>query len=61
MGNLEKEVIRAERLSKYYGDGEALVKSVDHVDFSINKGEITAIVGKSGSGKTTLLHMLGGL
>ena len=37
------------------------MKSVDHVDFSINKGEITAIVGKSGSGKTTLLHMLGGL
>ena len=54
-------IIRAEKLSKYYGDGEALVKSVDQVDLSLRRGEITAIVGKSGSGKTTLLHMLGGL
>lgn len=56
-----QEIIRGKMLSKYYGDGEALVKSVDHVDLSIRQGEITAIVGKSGSGKTTLLHMLGGL
>lgn len=58
---MEKEIIRAERLSKYYGDGEALVKSVDQVELSIEKGGITAIVGRSGSGKTTLLHVLGGL
>lgn len=56
-----KEIIKTIGLSKYYGDGEALVKSVDHVDISIRQGEITAVVGKSGSGKTTLLHMMGGL
>ncbi len=58
---MEQEIIRARGLSKYYGDGEALVKSVDKVDLVIERGGITAIVGKSGSGKTTLLHMLGGL
>ncbi|WP_249302463.1 ABC transporter ATP-binding protein [Qiania dongpingensis] len=59
--SMGSEIIRTEGLSKYYGDGEALVKSVDQVNLSIWKGEITAIVGKSGSGKTTLLHMMGGL
>ncbi len=59
--SMGSEIIRTEGLSKYYGDGEALVKSVDQVSLSIRKGEITAIVGKSGSGKTTLLHMMGGL
>ncbi len=58
---MEKQIIEAVGLSKYYGDGEALVKSVDKVDLSIDRGGITAIMGKSGSGKTTLLHMLGGL
>lgn len=54
-------IIQAEGISKYYGEGEALVKSVDQVTLSIPAHQITAIVGKSGSGKTTLLHMLGGL
>ena len=54
-------IIQAEGISKHYGEGEALVKSVDQVSLSIQAHRITAIVGKSGSGKTTLLHMLGGL
>ena len=48
-------------LCKYYGTGENLVRAVDHMNISIEKGEFVAIVGKSGSGKSTLLHMLGGL
>ncbi len=54
-------IVEAEGISKHYGEGEALVKSVDQVPLSIQAHEITAIVGKSGSGKTTLLHILGGL
>ena len=54
-------IIEAEGISKHYGEGEALVKSVDQVSLSIQAHRITAIVGKSGSGKTTLLHILGGL
>ena len=36
-------------------------KSVDHVDFTLHKGEIVAIIGPSGSGKSTLLRCINGL
>ena len=36
-------------------------KAVDHVDFSLHKGEIVAIIGPSGSGKSTLLRCINGL
>src|SRR6185437_7513306 len=34
---------------------------LDHVDFTLNEGEIVAILGKSGSGKSTFLRILAGL
>ena len=37
------------------------MKALDGVDFQVEEGKFTAIVGKSGSGKSTLLHMIGGL
>ena len=55
------KILESKNLKKYYGKGESLVKALDGVDISINKGELVAIVGTSGSGKSTLLHMLGGL
>lgn len=55
------DVLRTERLKKYYGNKENQVKALDGVDFSVKQGEFVAIVGTSGSGKSTLLHMLGGL
>lgn len=59
---MEKEIIiRAEKLIKTYGSGEAAVKALDNVSFTAEKGSFTAVTGTSGSGKSTLLHVLGGM
>lgn len=55
------EILRAENLTKIYRTGENQVVALDHVSFSVNKGEFLAIIGPSGSGKSTLLHILGGV
>ena len=55
------EILRVENLCKTYGKGVNEVKALDHVSFSVSKGEFVAIIGPSGSGKSTLLHILGGV
>ena len=55
------EILKVSDLSKVYGKGETQVVALDHVSFSVSKGEFVAIVGSSGSGKSTLLHILGGV
>ena len=55
------EILRVENLCKIYGKGENIVTALDHVSFSVEKGEFVAIVGASGSGKSTLLHLIGGV
>lgn len=55
------EILKVEHLCKTYGEKNTLVKALDDVNFSVEKGEFVAIVGASGSGKSTLLHILGGV
>lgn len=54
-------LLEVKEISKTYGSGEAAVKALKNVSFSVEKGEFLAIVGESGSGKSTLLNMIGAL
>lgn len=55
------EILKVKNLCKNYGKGNTLVKALDNISFSVEKGEFIAVVGASGSGKSTLLHILGGV
>ncbi len=55
------EILKVENLTKIYGKDTTKVVALDHVSFSVQKGEFVAIVGASGSGKSTLLHLIGGV
>jgi putative ABC transport system ATP-binding protein len=57
----QKTVIRAEGVSRRFGQDAAEVVAVDQVSFSLMQGEFAALVGPSGSGKSTLLNLVGGL
>src|SRR5437899_3403932 len=53
--------IQAERVSREYRLGESVIRAVDAVSLSVEKGEFLALLGSSGSGKSTLLSMMAGL
>lgn len=55
------EILKVENLTKVYGSGDNEVHALDHISFSVEKGQFVAITGPSGSGKSTLLHLLGGV
>ena len=54
-------LLQVQEICKYYRMGEVQITAVDHVSFSVEKGEFVVIVGASGAGKTTVLNLLGGL
>lgn len=51
-------LIQIEKIEKYYGSKGNITKALDQVDFEIEAGEFTGIMGASGSGKSTLLNVL---
>ena len=54
-------VVRARRLSRTYGQGDAIVHALREATVDFERGRLTAVMGPSGSGKSTLIHLLAGL
>ncbi|MBD3804310.1 MAG: ABC transporter ATP-binding protein [Thioclava sp.] len=52
-------LIELEGITRTYGSGEALVRALDGVDLTVEKGEFVAIMGPSGSGKSTAMNIIG--
>ena len=52
------ELLRIERIEKYYGSKSSLTKAINGISLHVSKGEFVAIMGASGSGKTTLLNCI---
>ena len=55
---MNQQSIRVENLVKTFGKGDTVVNVIDGAGFSINSGELIALIAPSGAGKTTLLMMI---
>ncbi|HBF74954.1 MAG TPA: glutamine ABC transporter ATP-binding protein, partial [Lactobacillus sp.] len=54
---MAKEIVKVEHLEKFYQKRHVL----HDINFSVNEGEVVALLGPSGSGKSTLIRCLNGL
>ena len=57
MGRQVPELLRIEGVDSGYGS----IQVLRQISFTVNRGEIVAIVGANGAGKTTLLRTISGL
>lgn len=54
-----KELIRLEKISRYFKVGTETVKAIQSISLKIYKNEFVALMGASGSGKSTMMNILG--
>ncbi len=54
-------MVRSDGLVKIYKTKETEVLALQGLDLTVERGELTALIGNSGSGKSTFLNMIGGL
>lgn len=53
-----KNILKVEKIEKYYGNKDNITKAIDNISFRVDKGEFVGRMGPSGSGKTTLLNCI---
>lgn len=53
-----ENILKVEKIEKYYGNKGNITKAIDNISFTVDKGEFVGIMGPSGSGKTTLLNCI---
>jgi putative ABC transport system ATP-binding protein len=53
--------VKCHNLRKTYGEGQAAVQALRHVDLEVHTGELLMLVGPSGCGKTTLISIIAGI
>lgn len=59
--DIVEPLLRATEVRKVYRTGTVEVEALRHLDLTVDRGELVAVMGPSGSGKTTLLNCLSGL
>jgi putative ABC transport system ATP-binding protein len=54
-------MIEYRNVTKVFGSGDTAVKAVNHLSFTIERGDFWSLMGPSGAGKSTVLHLIAGL